>query len=98
MVPTIHGIPAPNFSGSLNAGGVVGPGQPFVFAEDFEDMELDTSGSNLDPAPPNPFSSQPIPTNPNRTSLFGGPSRPISEHPRPLSPRRLNLPPNYRQN
>ncbi|VDO07254.1 unnamed protein product [Rodentolepis nana] len=98
MVPTIHGIPAPNFSGSLNPVGVVDPGQPFVFAEDFVDMELDTSGSNMDPAQPNPFSSQPIPTNPHRTSFFGGPSRPIPEHPRPLSPRRSNLSPNYRQN
>lgn len=100
MVPTIHGIPAPNFSGSLNLGGVVGPSQPFVFAEDFEDMDLEGSSIPFDPLAPAPptFTSQPIPTNPNRTArdLFG-PSRQAPEQPRPLSPRRSHLP-NLRQN
>ena len=97
QVPTIHGIPAPNFGGMNQAIGS-GSGQPFVFAEDFEDMDLGSGQGDSD-VPPHPaFPPQPMIANPNRTSprdLFA-PSRPRDPHDHTSSPSR-RPDPNYCQ-
>ena len=89
QVPTIHGIPAPNFGGSTTQGVGGESGQPFVFAEDFEDMDL-SSGHGDSDVPHPAFHPQSIPSNPNRTSprdLFA-PIRPLDPHDHTSNPSR----------
>lgn len=92
-IPTIHGIPAPNFCGSMNQGGSGGPGQPFVFAEDFEDMELGSGQGDL-VAPHSIFPSQLMSATPTR---FSRDPRVLSSSPRRPNPDSSFTSTNYRQ-
>lgn len=94
QVPTIHGIPAPQFCSGINqnfgpgpsgvnptAAPSGGPGQPFVFAEDFEDMDLGSAGGCGDatsafPPVALPPQAQPIPVRPQRDYFIPTSNRP----------------------
>uniref|UniRef100_A0A5K3ETW2 non-specific serine/threonine protein kinase n=2 Tax=Mesocestoides corti TaxID=53468 RepID=A0A5K3ETW2_MESCO len=81
-VPTIHGVPAPHFGSGMGPnyalqGSSGGPGQPFVFAEDFEDMELGSGHGDQVVSPTSAFPTQPFPVPQNRLSRdFFASSRP----------------------